>query len=197
MKLNIASIFTILLVSISIRVEAENLNKYSDCENQKNEKQTLGTSLSMSQIGTGVLVARKSIHSIEKNGKVIVQVEQNFESGKNKLKCLNSKEVKDLKPLSSYIFAPTILDLADYKNSKNVIWQFRMSLDNSRIGLWNSKSRIGNLESRILEILSTDSSETQILIGSINSNLIQIQFTKVKNELTENLIVTYDKVSDI
>lgn len=164
--------------------------KIPNCDSSIYEKPSSLESPGLSGLGLKYLVARRSLHSIEKQGQPLLQVEQSFETGKRQLKCSESLQGQSF---GSSLYVPTLINFTGNKEIKNSYWQFQLSLDNGKVGIWSRKSRIVSREQKSLQALIEDQG-LQIQVVKLNQSTVDLLFQRRHESLVESVMVTFDIV---
>lgn len=175
-------------------------NLPQECDSSNYVKPILTENYSLKDLDNQFLVARRVLHAMEKNSRPIYQVETSFDTGLRRLVCATSDNSLNM---SSSVYLPTLIALNPGSGFKNSIWQFHSNITNGVVGVWNQKSRISSAASEG-DGLKVDGWEKSLQdqgiaykIISYNRNMVQFQFSRTKDQVTEIVYITFDLVNEL
>ncbi len=174
-------------------------DSYPECESANYIKPTASESINIKDLNSQMLVARKVLHSVEKNGSPIYQIETGFDSGQSRLVCATKNSSHSI---SSSIYLPTLISLNPSSGLKYSIWQFHSNIRQGTVGVWNQKSRISSMVEK--EEPKFDGWEKNLLdqgisykIVNYNRNTVQFHFSRTRDQIYETVLMTFDLVSEL
>lgn len=171
-------------------------DKLKDCGGHQESNFTgIRQSVPTTQINGLLLVGKKATYQVVTNGGQLKVIgEQSFESGVSKIVCGGGQIGASL--FSFSIYAPTLIDLQKDNDSKISFWQFHLTVDNQKFGIWNKKSRlVSHAKENWEEVLERYGIKAQVY--QISKSLYEIQFQRQLDSNFEQLIIRYDVASEL
>jgi hypothetical protein len=183
-----------LFALISVKGSAK--TKFSSCSDEMFQSIESTDNLNFETLRHRLLVARKALHSVSLNKQQRVQVEQSFQTGAKKLNCVSNINSKTI---HSALYIPTILDGTSLGELKTSFWQFQLNVQDSRVGVWNQKSRLATSNLSEWQELRQHllNQSVQVNLKKITSKIAIIEFSRTKDQGLESVIVTYDVVEGL
>jgi hypothetical protein len=153
-------------------------------------KQTTGIKIGLHELPKVVLVARESVQEILGKDMMVVS-KQSFIKPQSKVEC--AKFIKlDQKNYS--LTAPVLIDLSAEQKIKNSYWQFQSMIQQSKVGVWNQKSKLAGDQQSLEEWIKTQNSEIEFFQVTHDQYMMQIRLKEKDQVIIQRIY--YDQMQE-
>lgn len=144
-----------------------------------------------------VFVGRKAEFYIEdktQNLKILSQ--QSFTRAESKILCASAALAKSEKSVQGFsMYAPTLIDLSGDKKIGDSYWQFHLSAEAEKIGLWNKRSRVFSSSKDLETGLQKTGARYQFV--QISHDEYELILIKETATTIQALSIRFDAVRDV
>lgn len=186
----VLAIAVLLFEVVEARSSGSEKKKIPSCHSSEADKIYDGDLLPIDSLPSVLLVARSANHVIVGKG-LEFQSRQNFVRPKSELICGSQSDHQ----FSVQLTAPTIIDLSTEKKVGDSFWIFQLMSENSKLGMWNQKSRL--LTQTINYEQWLKSVDQEVRFYQIADDQFALLIKKKEGDFTHQFLIQYDTVSTL
>lgn len=153
-------------------------------------KQAPGMKIELQELPKVVLVARESVQEIIGKDMMVVS-KQSFIKPVSKVECAKFER---LEQRNFSLMAPVLIDLTAEQKTKNSFWQFQSMIQQSKVGVWNQKSKLSADQQTLEEWVKSQSSEIEFFQVTHDQYMMQIR--KKEKEQTIIQRIYFDQMKE-
>ncbi len=151
-----------------------------------------GQVLALERIPKKLLVASTVDYFVQSvsNNSMQLWAQHSFRKARSVFKCYSGNSEDSLSFLAS---APALVDQTVEQKTGNSFWQFHLSIDKNKLGIWNQKTRLfPNSKSWVEQLSKVGYQQTW---KSMSNGQYKLTLTRQQNSYVQSIVIYYDLVN--